>query len=287
MKSKNMNIAIVSIMALLVFSASKPKKKEIDTNFKEVSIRFYASAYEVTNEEFRLYLNDLKKHNNIAEFEENYPDTTQWLATFPKAYTEPWHEKYFWHPGFDKYPVVNITKKAAIDYCSWLTTKYNSDEKRKYKKVVFRLPTEQEWNKMASVLAGHNLPWYGNFAYEPNDEKYCANVKFENRWSTDSKFEYGADGAMTTSVIANYKANKLGLFDIIGNVAEITSSGIIKGGSWDNTIDECVVNKSQDFQLPDPRVGFRVVMLIEENQKPLAFNPNPIKNLIISIICSG
>lgn len=119
---------------------------------------------------------------------------------------------------------------------------------------------------MASVLPGHNLPWYGHFAYEANEGKcyYRANVKFENQWSKESNYEYGLDGAMTTSEIGVYKANKIGLFDIIGNVAEITASGVIKGGSWDNTIDECVVNKVQDFKLPDPRVGFRVVMVIEE-----------------------
>ncbi|MBS2213965.1 SUMF1/EgtB/PvdO family nonheme iron enzyme [Carboxylicivirga mesophila] len=269
MEIKKMNLIVLSLIALLALSASKPKKTRLDENFKEVSHRFYASAYEVTNKEFRDYLNDIKKQNKIKEFEENFPDTTQWTKTFPNAFTEPWTEKYFWHPGFDKYPVVNITKKAATDYCKWLTDKYNSSEKREYKKVVFRLPTEQEWNQMAAVLSGHNLPWYGHFAYEPNQDKYCANVKFRNQWSKESKYEYAADGAMTTSVVGNYKANKLGLFDVIGNVAEITDSGIIKGGSWDNTIDECVVNKAQDFQLPDPRVGFRIVMIIEELVKKL------------------
>jgi len=215
----------------------------------------------VTNKEFKDYL---KAKNKLADYKEQYPDTTQWMKKFPNSFNEPFVEQYFWHPGFNNYPVVNITKEAAEKYCEWLSEKYNSEEKRQYKKVVFRLPTEQEWNQMASVLPGHNLPWYGDFAYEPTTDKYCANVKFENKWSKTNKYDYLADGALTTNETGKYKANKIGLHDVIGNVSEITSLGIIKGGSWDNTIDECVVNKSQDFQIPDPRVGFRIVMAIEE-----------------------
>ncbi len=63
----------------------------------------------------------------------------------------------------------------------------------------------------------------------------------------------------------HYKANNLGIFDIIGNVSEITQSGLQKGGSWDNYLEECTIDKTQNYELPDPRIGFRVVMeVIEE-----------------------
>ena len=257
-------MVVVSLMALLVFNSSTPKRKDSDKKYKEVSHLFYAASYEVTNKEFKEYLQDIKTRNNIEEYEKNYPDTTLWMKKFPNSFNQPMVENYFVHSAFDNYPVLNITKEAAEDYCKWLTEQYNSQAKRKYKKVVFRLPHEQEWIQMASVLAGHNLPWYGNFAYEPTSEAYCANVKFENKWSKTNKYDYNADGSLYTSQVGNYKSNKLGLYDMIGNVAEITNNGIIKGGSWDNTIDECVVDKTQDYQLPDPRVGFRVVMLVEK-----------------------
>ncbi|MCW3789585.1 formylglycine-generating enzyme family protein [Plebeiibacterium sediminum] len=264
MKSRKITVLFLALSTLIVFSASKPKKVKLDSNFKEVSHRFYASAYEVTNKEYRLYLSDLKQHNQLEEYQRNLPDTAQWVKAFPNSFNQPFCEKYFWHPGFDQYPVVNVSKEAASDYCKWLTNKYDSQEKPKFKKVTFRLPTEQEWNKMASVLPGHNLPWYGNFAYEPNDNKFCANVKFEDKLSEGENYDYTLDGALTTMLVGNYKPNKLGLYDIIGNVAELTSTGVIKGGSWFNTIEECVVNKTQNFNAPDPRVGFRVVMMIEE-----------------------
>ncbi len=264
MKLKEIAVLFLAITTLIVFSALKSQKVELDSNYKEVSHRFFASAYEVTNKEYRLYLNDLKEHNQLDEYKRNLPDTAQWVNAFPNAFNESFFEKYFWHPGFDQYPVVNVSKEAASDYCKWLTNRYNTQKKPKFNKVTFRLPTEQEWNKLASVLPGHNLPWYGNFAYEPNDDKFCANVKFRDKLSKGEDYQYTLDGALTMNAVGQYKPNKIGLYDVIGNVAELTSSGVIKGGSWFNTIDECVVNKTQDFNAPDPRVGFRVVMMIDE-----------------------
>ena len=64
--------------------------------------------------------------------------------------------------------------------------------------------------------------------------------------------------------VGNYRENNIDIYDIIGNVAEVTSDGKIKGGSWSNTLEECFIDKSQDYSLPDPRVGFRLVMEIIE-----------------------
>lgn len=145
MEIKKTNLIAIGLIAIFAFTASKPKKQKKHDLFKEVSHRFYASSYEVSNKEFRDYLNDIRKSKPV-EFEANFPDSTQWVKRFEYSFNEPWSDKYFWHPGFDKYPVVNITQKAAKDYCQWLTEKYNSSEKREFKKVLFRLPTEQEWN---------------------------------------------------------------------------------------------------------------------------------------------
>ena len=47
-------------------------------------------------------------------------------------------------------------------------------------------------------------------------------------------------------------------------MAEYTSDDKIKGGSWDNFIEECLIDKTQNYSVPDPRVGFRLVMEIIE-----------------------
>ena len=131
--------------------------------------------------------------------------------------------------------------------------------------MIFRLPTEKEWNLFAAPILGQKLPWQGELPYEINKKGVkvpFANIKMHD-YATNSK-DYTWDKAYITAQVGNFKANKLGLFDIIGNVAEYTSDGKVKGGSWDNTIEECFLDKTQDFQMPDPRVWFRLVMVIVE-----------------------
>ena len=69
---------------------------------------------------------------------------------------------------------------------------------------------------------------------------------------------------MFTGSVGDYRANEAGLFDIIGNVAEMTQDGDIVGGSWFNTPEESAIQSHQEFDLPHPCVGFRVVMQVLE-----------------------
>ncbi len=55
-----------------------------------------------------------------------YPDTLCWIRDFTYSFNEPWATRYFWHPGFDDYPVVGVTWKQARAFCNW-RTKIQSD----------------------------------------------------------------------------------------------------------------------------------------------------------------
>ncbi len=127
---------------------------------------------------------------------------------------------------------------------------------QKKNKAIFRLPTEVEWEKLSNLSTEQNFVLFKNTT---NEEK-CryANIKLKNH-KFDSFDDLSFEGTFLLTEVNSGKPNKIGLFNIIGNAAEITQEGVIKGGSWDNFIEECNIDKTQNYQLPDPRVGFRVV----------------------------
>jgi formylglycine-generating enzyme required for sulfatase activity len=70
-------------------------------------------------------------------------DTTKWAKE--EGTSNPMVKFYHSHPSYDNFPVVTVTYESAVNYCKWLTGINNSDPKRKFKKVIFRLPSEEEW----------------------------------------------------------------------------------------------------------------------------------------------
>ena len=75
-----------------------------------------------------------------------YPDTLTWIRDFTYSYNEPLATTYFWHPGFDDYPVVGVTWKQAVAFTNW-RSKIQGDfltERGEPGLMSYRLPTEIE-----------------------------------------------------------------------------------------------------------------------------------------------
>tara|TARA_R110002050_G_scaffold147559_4_gene273423 strand:- start:6326 stop:7114 length:789 start_codon:yes stop_codon:yes gene_type:complete len=254
-------------MALILsaFGISNLTAQNTD-DFVKFNPNLWVAKYEVSNEDYKEFLGDWLKKHGREETQKLKPDSAQWRTKLAKSHNEPMFEKYHNHPAYNNYPVVNISEDAAESYCKWLTEKYNSSKKREFKKVIFRLPTEKEWQSFSSPLIGNRLPWYGNFPYLSNEngQMDCMLTNIKMIDYTSGKFHHAADGGFYTTKIGVYKSNNLGLFDIIGNAAEMTGDAKIKGGSWDNTLEECYIDLSQNYSAPDPRVGFRLVMEVIE-----------------------
>ncbi len=219
----------------------------------------FAARYEVTNQEYSEFLNDLISTRQTEKYLKCKYDSTQWIRKFPIYNNETLPNNYHSNPAYNKYPIVNISLEGALSYCSWLTDKYNSAAKRNYKKILFRLPTESEWEKLSCPIPGYKLPWSGA---DNNGKTFLANIKIKD--ALTGKDNYMIDGGLTTIMTGHYKPNRLGIYDVIGNISDMTSDGKQKGGSWDNYIDECNIDETQSYTLPDPRVGFRIIMEIKE-----------------------
>lgn len=109
------------------------------------------SASEVSNKEYRQFVEWTRIHHP-ENIQDALVDSQAWLQV--GTYNGPIMRYYHSHNAYDNYPAVNISHEQARHYLAWLTEQYNQSPKRKYKKVIFRLPTEAEW--MYAWLGGYN-----------------------------------------------------------------------------------------------------------------------------------
>ena len=148
-----------------------------------------------------------------------YPDTLVWIADFTYSFNEPMTEMYFWHPGFDDYPVVGVSWKQATAFCIWRSRLLNNFLESKNQPVVanYRLPSEAEWEYAARGGLDNNVyPWGGMYTRN-NAGCFLANFK-------PLRGRYGDDGGTLTMAVASFAPNDFGLYDMAGNVAEWTKS---------------------------------------------------------------
>lgn len=228
----------------------------INKRMVKIADNLYIDKYETSNADYNLFLDYLKAKNEAqyiaASVKGNY-----WTEML--NYGEPFNLYYNTHKAYNKYPVVNITFEATEAYCQWLTDQYNSSDERKYNKVIFKLPSEKEWTLAAN---GGNekleYPWGKNKICNSKGYYYCNFV-----------IKKDADIKKVTAPVHSYKKTVKGLYNISGNVAEMTDkNGIAIGGSWNDDSSKMKINTSDNlsqYTHPMPTVGFRVAMeVIEE-----------------------
>lgn len=203
--------------------------------------------FEITNFQYNFFLEDLQR-NDPELYTRIKPDSSLWGQR--SDFFLSTGQYYHWHPAYDAYPVVNIPKEGAEAFCAWMTQNYG------HSWLKFRLPTEYEWMEASGVMPGHNLPWKNNM---PFDEKgYYANLKY---WSyPDQASNFVWDGGLVTVPPGMFRPTPGGLYDMIGNVAEMVGDKeVVKGGSWDSYLKESTVELSQPYKGPNCSVGFRIV----------------------------
>lgn len=214
---------------------------------------FFMQKFEVSNAQYLEFLKGMSKTDSVLST--YLPDTLVWRT--PLAFGEKYVDYYLRHPAYANYPVVGVSYKQAMAYAAWKTQQYNSREDRKFKEVLFRLPTEEEWEFAAKGDNNHSyLPWD-----EPNtiDENGLPRANFmmisqlgvyrdtfpdrfpQRSLRNESKVkEYllstgtrssakergfgAADGQEYLKPVESYEPNIYGLYQMAGNVEEMVDA---------------------------------------------------------------
>ena len=248
---------------------------QILDNFVKINDTTYAMKTEVSNEMYELFLNDLLQSKRFEDLALAKNPAVEWRSLLSNELKGLSDEKLFLLGKPDKpgFPALNMSYEAAQMYCRWLTDVYNQIEHRKKpsEKAAFRLPTEKEWEFLA--LGGKEKRSY---AWEGSDLRnakgcYLANINTIDAANTYDKQEfcpscnqYNLDGGLFTVTTGSYLVNEFGLYNMIGNVAEmVAEKGISKGGSWNTKGNDASILKSETYSGPNAYTGFRVVMILK------------------------
>jgi len=231
--------------------------KQIERAFVKLEDNVFVNKFEVSNIEYTKFLNSIR-HSNL--YLKCLYDSTKWNTTNTDyTFNQPMVNLYHSHPAYDDYPVVNISHFAAQKYCEWLTQQYNTQRKRKYTQVVFRLPTEKEWEYAARGDKSARKSPFENDEILNKDCKGCyyANLKFPQK----DAVKYTVDGGFYTVKTGSYNPNLKGIYNAIGNVSEmIDINNVSKGGSWNSTFEESNINLRATYSEPNAETGFRILM---------------------------
>ncbi len=230
---------------------------------------FHIGKFEVTNFEYRVFLNDLKHTGQMEAFRKAAVYDSGWIANGPAGFNVPYKDYYFHHPAFDNYPVVNIGYEGVMAFCSWLEKEVNKNAKAGSPKITVRLPYESEWTIAATSGDDKNEFGFDGNGLKREDKKFAGSYKANFNHFRGSNIESGEtdnDYADITAPVQSYFPNRWGLYNASGNVAELTVSAdgniISKGGSWNHKIDKLKVEEGDRFDREsrgNPYTGFRIV----------------------------
>lgn len=123
------------------------------------------------------------------------------------------------------------------------------------------------------IPVGNNnvyYPWFNAYNYRKKPFNhmgcYLGNFKVDgSKLVCNNIVRPGGDGWTMMSSTAAYFPNDMGLYDVVGNVAEMIDENFKAcGGSWNDEPEKSTVRSVKPYRRPGDSVGFRVFMEVVE-----------------------
>lgn len=264
-------LILLSIAGFCAFGQEPLRINHRQTNYRSCGTpNLYANTFELTNGEYLAYTSWVQQNLGTEAYKAALPDTLVWRSKF--SFNEKYVTYYLRHPAYKDYPIVGLSYQQALAYCEWLSKQANATLKDpQIQEIIFRLPTEEEWEKAAlGGLPTNTLyPWGTHSLYIEKGKfkgfaqanvmgtRYASNRDTYTLFNGHNYFDnYGN----ILFPVSTYKHNQYGLFHIIGNVAEMVSDPqIAKGGSWQDELHEATIQHSEKLEkTTNSYVGIRI-----------------------------
>ncbi|PKP11438.1 MAG: hypothetical protein CVU09_04000 [Bacteroidetes bacterium HGW-Bacteroidetes-4] len=147
------------------------------------------------------------------------------------------------------FPITGISYEQAEAFCKWRTKTLGDN------KIVFRLPTPEEWKYFA--VNGLSESEKENGFRDSLSNKNCALFNYNIPSKNGNDENQG-----NLKGVAMYSPKTNGAYDVFGNVSEMTSlKGVAKGGNFTLYANQSHVDSIQSYTKPEIYLGFRCIAI--------------------------
>jgi formylglycine-generating enzyme required for sulfatase activity len=200
---------------------------------------FYLDKYEVTNDEYAEFIKDTGRGAPVIDQAVKDSYWERWNGNNPPS-------------GRERWPVANVSPKDVEAFAAWLSKRDG---------VIYRLPTEEEWEFAARNGSKNSLfPWGNSW------EDESANINQQKSPVNVGSFSQGATQNGVQDMVGNvweWTSSKPRFYDNRPLESSLKNARVLRGGSFFEKMNRDFYNATDRYWFGDedskfPTIGFRL-----------------------------